>query len=119
MAEKDTLAFEELFNKKERLKVIKQAILTHLNRTEESKRDTIVNKLHDIQIDENPYEVYRGGTSRQILVQPTNEEITYCLNYLKDKGLIIYHEARKIWILTTMTGEKKKIPTLDDFLEKE
>ena len=119
MAEKDTKAFEEMYNKKKRLEVIKRAILTHLNRVEQSRRDSIVGKLRDIQMDENPYEVYRGGTSRQILIQPTIEEITYCLNYLKDKGLISYNEGRKIWISTSSEGDKKKGPTLDDFLAKE
>ncbi len=109
-------SFEELFNKKERLKVIKQGILNHLSRVEESKRDTIADKLRDLPIDENPYEVYRGGKSRKVLANPTNEEINYCLIYLKGKDLITYDEKRKTWKLSTTIRKKKKGQTLDNFL---
>ncbi|NVM55144.1 MAG: hypothetical protein HWN66_15670 [Candidatus Helarchaeota archaeon] len=119
MAEKEKQPYEELFNKKARLNVIKQGILSYLNSVEESRRDTISRKINDLKIEENPYEVYRGGESKKILVQPTNDEITYCLNFLKDKGLIDYEENRKIWINTAKEGAQKKIPTLDDFLNNE
>lgn len=118
MAEKEKKSFEELYNKKARLNVIKQGILLYLNHVEKGERDKIVSKLSDLQIDENPYEVYRGGKSKQVLVQPTPEEITYCLNYLKDKELITYDEHRKIWIITAAEGKKKKGPTLEDFFDQ-
>ena len=109
-------SFEELYNKKARLNVIKQGILTYLNRVGQSKREMIATKIHELKIDEKPYQVYRGGTSRKVPVHPTNEEISYCLNYLKDKELITYDESRKMWITLDPAGQKKKGSTLEDFL---
>ena len=119
MAEQEKKPYEEMYNKKERLKVIKQGILNYLNRVGESQRETIATKIHDLQMDEDPYEVfYRGGKSRKVLVHPTNEEINYCLNFLKGKGLIEYDESSKRWVLTGEEGKKKKGQTLDDFLNQ-
>ncbi|HUX99441.1 MAG TPA: hypothetical protein VMV49_07810 [Candidatus Deferrimicrobium sp.] len=114
--EQQKISFEVKYNKKERLRVIKQGILNYLSRVGQSQRGLIADKLTDLKIWENPYEVYTGGKSKQILVQPTPEEITYCLNYLKEKTLLTYDEKRKIWIMTSELGKKKKGPTLDDFL---
>ncbi|MFX1293941.1 MAG: hypothetical protein ACFFD2_03640 [Promethearchaeota archaeon] len=118
MAEQEKKSYKEMFNKKERLKVIKQGILNYLNRVRESQREKIAIKLYNLQIDENPYEVfYRGGESRKVLVHPTNEEINYCLNFLKGKGLIIYNEKLKRWIIKGEEGTRKKGQTLDEFFK--
>jgi hypothetical protein len=114
--ENKKLSFEAKYNKKERLRVIKQGILNYLSRVGQSQRGLIADKLTDLKIWENPYEVYTGGKSKQVLVQPIPEEITYCLNYLKDKTLLTYDEKRKIWIMTSELEKKRKGPTLDDFL---
>ncbi len=106
-----------MFNKKERLKTIKQGILKYLYNVGESNRDRIAAKIQDLQMYENPYEVFsRGGKSRTILVHPTNEEVNYCLNFLKGKDLIEYNDRRKLWILKDDRGKKKKGQTLDSFL---
>lgn len=117
MTEPEKKSFEELFNKRERLKVIKQGILSYLNRVLESQRQTITEKLHELQIDENPYERYRGGNSRKVQLNPSNEEISYCLNYLKANQLIDFDEERKRWLIKPKDGKKRKKPTLDDFLQ--
>jgi len=117
MTEPEKKSFEELFNKRERLKVIKQGILSYLNRVSESQRQTIVDKLHELQIDENPYERYRGENSRKVLLNPSNEEISYCLNYLKTNELIDFDETRKRWLIKPKDDKKRKKSTLDDFLQ--
>jgi hypothetical protein len=109
-------SFEELFNKRERLKVIKQGILSYLTRVGDSQRQTISDKLNDLQIAENPYELYRGGNSKKVLLNPTNEEIGYCLNYLKNNELIDFDEKRKRWLIKPQSEAKKKM-TLDNFLQ--
>ena len=117
MAEEEKKSFEELFNKKERLKAIKQGILSYLYRVGESRREVIAEKLRDLQMDENPYEIfYQGGKSRKVLVSPTKEEINYCLSYLRGKNLIENDEKRKMWIMKAKSGTKKKGQTLDNFL---
>ncbi len=116
MAEQEKKSFEELFNKRERLKVIKQGILSYLSRVGDSQRQTIAEKLNDLQIAENPYELYRGGNSKKVLLTPTNEEISYCLNYLKANELIDFDEKRKRWLIKPKDEAKKKI-TLDNFLQ--
>ncbi|MHA1651209.1 MAG: hypothetical protein ACTSYB_13530 [Candidatus Helarchaeota archaeon] len=119
MGEATKKTYEEMFNKKERLKVIKQGILNFLNRVGESRRDLIENKLHDLLMDQNPYDVfYRGAKSRKILVNPTKDEINYCLNYLKRKNLIEYNEQRKIWMISGAEERKKKRPTLEKFFNQ-
>jgi len=117
MSEPEKKSFEELFNKRERLKIIKQGILSYLNRVSESQRQIITEKMNELQIDENPYERYRGGNSRKVLLDPTNEEISYCLNYLKANDLIDFDEKRKRWLIKPEDNIKKKKPTLDDFLQ--
>lgn len=109
-------SFEELFNKRERLKVIKQGILSYLSRVGDSQRQTIVDKLADLQIAENPYELYRGGNSKKVLLNPTSEEIGYCLNYLKNNDQIDFDEKRKRWFIKPQLEAKKKM-TLDNFLQ--
>ena len=116
MAEQEKKSFEELFNKRERLKVIKQGILSYLSRVGDSQRQTISEKLSDLQIAENPYELYRGGTSKKVLLSPTTEEIAYCLNYLKANELIDFDEKRKRWLIKPQSEAKKKM-TLDNFLQ--
>lgn len=117
MSEPEKKSFEELFNKRERLKIIKQGILSYLNRVLESQRQTVTDKLRELQIDENPYERYRGGNSRKVLLNPTNEEISYCLNYLKANELIDFDESRKRWLIKPQDDIKKRKATLDDFLQ--
>ena len=118
MAEQEKKSYEDMFNKKERLKVIKQGILNYLYQVGDAGRERISIKIQDLQMDENPYEVfYRGGKSRKVLVHPTNEEVNYCLNFLKGKDLIEYNERRKVWINKAEKGKRKKGQTLDSFLD--
>ncbi|MHA1424514.1 MAG: hypothetical protein ACTSQI_00840 [Candidatus Helarchaeota archaeon] len=110
-------SYEEVFNKKERLKIIKQGILKYLHQVGESNRDRIAMKVQNLQMIENPYEVFsRGGISREVLVHPSNDEVNYCLNFLKRKGLIEYNELRKLWIIKDDHNKRKKGHTLDIFL---
>jgi site-specific recombinase XerD len=118
MAEQEKkTSYEEMFNKKERLKIIKKGILNYLYSVGEANRDRIAAKIQDLQIYQDPYEVFsRGGKSRKMLVNPTNEEVNYCLNFLKKHDLIEYNERRKLWILKDDRAKKKKGQTLDNFL---
>ena len=113
---KEKKPFEEVYNRKERLKAIKRGILNYLSKAGERNRIRIEAKLSSLKMWEDPYIIYRGGKSKKVLVQPSKEEITYCLNYLKNKNQITYDEKRELWIIIDKTGEKKKRITLDDFL---
>ncbi|MHA1266999.1 MAG: hypothetical protein ACTSRS_17305 [Candidatus Helarchaeota archaeon] len=117
MTELEKRSFEELYNKKARLEVIKKAILSYLTRVGESKRGMIQNKIHELKIYKNPYLVYRGGVSKEITFIPSKEEISYCLSYLKEKELITYDEARKMWIIKDSDAWQKHKRTLDEFLK--
>lgn len=115
---KPTRSPEEIYNRRIRLDTVKKAILAFLHRVGESKRERITQKLRDLKIAENPYAVFRGGSSQQILFTPTNEEVTYCLNFLKSKkNLLLFDEDRKVWIYHDMQEPQKKKATLEDYLK--
>lgn len=99
---------EMAYNIRARFDTIKQGILLFLEFIREAEWETIASKLQDLEMDENPYEAYQGGTSRQVPVRPTDEEITDCLNYLRDKGHIVYDEQHRKWIFRTYTVALKK-----------
>ncbi len=116
MAEQEKRSYEEMYNKKERLKVIKQGILNYLYQVGKTQRERIDAKLQDLEIYENPYKVFSFGVkSKKVPVHATSDEITYCLNFLKGKGLIEYDESIKRWVLLKHEDSKKKGLTLESY----